>query len=99
LKTQDIFDEVFPVVHAAAMFTASQFQRPEFKWFSERHRFHRCGGYAFAALAEPVSISIANELSSSASMRHRIETVRRLLLSRCSCANERPEKVAAREQG
>jgi hypothetical protein len=51
------------VVQAAAMFTASQFHRPEFNWFSGRRGFLRCCGYAVAA---PVRISIAKRAMSTA---------------------------------
>lgn len=81
----DIFDEVFPMVQAAANLTASQFHRPEFKWLSGRRGCRRCCGYAFAALADSVSICIVNELLSPASMRDRIETRWRRLRSICSC--------------
>ena len=63
------------------MFTAGQFHRTEFKWFSGRRVYSRCRGYFFAALAESVSIFIVNQLLSSTSMRDRIETLRPYLRS------------------
>jgi hypothetical protein len=38
------------------------FTGAEFKWFAGKHGFLRCRGYVSAALAEPVSASIANGL-------------------------------------